>query len=97
MYNILYRQFSRSIHGQDIIDSKLGGDSSGYVAIAQIRHPKNAQEICHLTVGLSLNIFRSMINHYIPEELARYRDWYLREIEPFFNELSNRRLLEIKD
>lgn len=97
MYNILYRQFSRSIHGQDVIDSKLSGDSRGYAAIAQIRHPQNAQTICQLTIGLSLNIYRSMIKHYIPEELGKYQDWYLREIEPFFNDISNKQLLEIKD
>jgi len=54
MYEILYRQFSNNVHGQDIIDQKLSSGQPGETLIRQIRAPHEAQFVVQLTITLAL-------------------------------------------
>lgn len=95
LYNILYRYFSKSIHGQDIIDQRVSATTTGKMQISQIRNPRNAQFLCTITVSLTLNIYRTLVKYYLPEREKEFAEWYVREIRHFLNKISKEKLLEV--
>ena len=44
LYDVFFRHWSSSIHGTDIIQGKLSGNSNNQLEILQIRDHKNAQD-----------------------------------------------------
>lgn len=93
MYNILYRSYSRNVHGMDIIDTKISKGQPGYMEILQIRAPHEVQPTCLLTISLSLDLYTTIIKHYIPGKIKDYGHWYKTEIRDFFLKISGEKLL----
>ena len=94
-YNVLYRQYSKSIHGSDIIDGKLGSATKYGSTIYQIRYPKDVQFICQMTIVLSLEFYKILIKHYIQDRLKDYSKWYITEIRQLLVQLSTEKLFEV--
>lgn len=96
LYNVLYRQFSMSVHGQDTIDRRLAGGVPGESLITQIRAPYDAQMITQLTITFGIAIYKSFIKHYLPIRLSEFSEWYVNNMRLFYNRISTTQLLEIK-
>lgn len=95
IYNILYRFFSKNVHGQDIIDGRISEGEPGYTEFMQIKDPTNAQFVCQLTVSLSIDLFRTMVHFYIPEKKVIFEKWYTKEIRDFLLKIISKKLLTI--
>ena len=95
LYNILYRFFSKAIHGQDIIDQRISKDKSGYALISQIRNPRHAQFLCTITITISFELFKQLIEYYIPERKNEFAKWYIREMRDFIRRMSTETLLTV--
>lgn len=96
VYDILYRQFSEDVHGMDIIDKKIGRAPSGWALITQIRAPFAAQTLCSISISIMIDMYKNLIQHYIPYRGKEFALWYMYEIRDFQHELSIKTLLEVK-
>jgi len=89
-YEILYRQWSGYAHATDIITGKLEKTEKGTYLVS-IRQPFEAQTVTSLSISMALEVYRKMINHYVPLEITHYRIWYVEKMRKFNKEISNRR------
>lgn len=76
LYEVLYRGFSDSIHGTDIIQGKLSSDLSGMPQIDSLRSPKEAQAITQHCINFCLITFKNYIGKRIPDKQNEFNDWY---------------------
>ncbi len=76
MYEVLYRGFSDSIHGTDIIQGKLSSDLSGMAQVDSIRNPKQAQAITQNCINFCVITFKTYIVKRIPEKQTEFNNWY---------------------
>jgi len=95
LYNILYRYYSKSVHGLDVIDQRISKASSGEGLISQIRNPRDAQNLCSIAFGLSLDVYRTLIDCYVPGRKKQFAMWYRVEIRDFYLRLSSTQLLTV--
>ncbi len=95
IYNLLYRFFSKNVHGQDVIDGRISSGKPGFTEFMQIKDPTNAQFICQLTVSLSIDLFKTVILFYAPDKLANFENWYIVEIRDFLNKIISKKLINI--
>ncbi len=94
LYEVLYRSWSNSVHGTDIIQGKLSQDESKRAEIVQIRYPKEAQSLTLYCFNLSVPIFKTFIESRIPSRINDFNKWYL-NIKKFTEKLSEKELLYI--
>lgn len=76
IYEVLYRGFSDSIHGTDIIQGKLSSDLSGMAQIDSIRNPKEAQAITQNCINFCIITFKTYIVKRIPDKQNEFNAWY---------------------
>jgi hypothetical protein len=96
-YEIFYRYWSEYVHGSDIISGNLGKNDEGTYLLS-IRQPFEAQSIVSLSLTMVLEIYRVMINHYVPLQITHYRIWYVEKMQKHYKELSNsRRIIKKAD
>jgi hypothetical protein len=96
MYHILYRQWSSSTHGTDIIHGKISQSETGHGAILQLRLPTEAQTLTVLAVSLALELYQLFINRYAPDKANVYKSWYKKEIRPVYVRLTGEKIILIK-
>lgn len=96
MYHILYRQWSSSTHGTDIIQGKISRSSTGQTEILQLRLPTEAQVLTVLAVSIALSIFQLFIRHYSAERSVDYKNWYTMEIRATYMRLTEDKIIQIK-
>lgn len=94
-YHTLYRQWSSTAHGTDIIRKKVSVDESGRVFIHQIRLPNDAQFITLLTISFASTVIRKFINHFIPEKRNEVKKWYIEEIQDINLALSKKEFIKV--
>jgi hypothetical protein len=70
LYQFLYRYWSRTTHGVDVIQGKLAHPSSGRSGVVQLRVPKEAQTVTQITITLGLKMFRLLVDKCCPEKSA---------------------------
>lgn len=76
LYEVLYRTWSKTTHGTDIIQGKLSKNSRGQVEIIQIRLPDEAQFIALNCFNLALLTFDKFIDRRLPEKSQEFKLWY---------------------
>jgi hypothetical protein len=97
LYQILYRNLSKSTHGKNIIDGYISpGEKKGEVNFSQIRAPYSAQMICQFTFTISFQIYKSIIDFHLPQYKKAYAVWYRDEVSEFYLKLSKENLLVVK-
>jgi len=96
MYHILYRQWSSSTHGTDIIQGKISRSSTGQTEILQLRLPTEAQVLTVLAVSIALELFQLFIRHYSRERSSDYKNWYTNEIRATYLRLTQDKIIQIK-
>lgn len=95
MYHILYRQWSSSTHGTDIIYGKISPSPTA-PGILQLRLPTEAQAITHLAISIGLQLFPIFIKHYAPKRMHDYNLWYTRELRSLYLRLSQDDIIRVK-
>jgi hypothetical protein len=96
VYHILYRQWSSSTHGTDIIQGNISRSSTGQAEILQLRLPKEPQLLTLLAVSIALKLFRLFIERYSPEKSAEYKSWYTKEIQAIYLRLTKDKIIQLK-
>lgn len=89
-YEFFYRHWSDYVHATDIITGNLGKNEKG-TYLTSIRQPFEAQTITSLAITMTLEVYRKMINHYVPLQITHYRMWYVENMQKYYKELSDRR------
>ncbi|MDP1728487.1 MAG: DUF5677 domain-containing protein [Bacteroidota bacterium] len=82
LYELVYRTFSESIHGTDIIQGMIYSAGPGRSAIAQIRHPVAVHNVTTLCTNLTLVLYTDYIQKRLPDKHADFLKWK-DEIMPF--------------
>ena len=80
MYEILYRVFSATTHGIDVVDHKISQMDNGLTGIVQIRFALHAQNVTSLAISFALSLFRIMIKFHKPDYKIKLEEWYVREM-----------------
>lgn len=93
LYEVFYRAYSGSVHGNDIIQGKIFGSSDGKSSIAQIRFPKNAQAITQNCCLFCCLTFKNYIDKRLPERQGEYKTFYL-SIQKFFMGLNKKQYID---
>lgn len=82
-YEILYRHWSNSVHGTDIISGKIvksndSIDENGKVKgdIFQLRLPNNAQHITGYSIIISTLAYKNIIAKFLPNKTNEFNLWY---------------------
>lgn len=94
LYEVLYRNWSGSIHGTNIIQGKFITGANQKHEIIQLRHPKDAQSITLYCCNLCLMVFKNYLTVRNPERLPAFLEWYL-TIRDSFNQLSQHQKIKI--
>lgn len=89
-YEYFYRHWSDYVHAADLITGNLGKTETG-TYLTSIRQPFEAQSITSIAITMALEVYRNMINHYVPLQITHYRMWYVEDMQKYYKELSNRR------
>ena len=87
-YEILYRSWSRSVHGSDIVDDKLSIVEPGVAAFTQLRYPSEAPNITFMAITFGRIAIKIMTKHFVPEKAKENADWFKREIESSYMNLN---------
>lgn len=76
LYEVLFRGWSPSSHGTDIIQGKLTSSGVGTAEIVQIRYSKDAQSVTNHCFNLCLLLFKTFIQKRIPSKFTEYQNWH---------------------
>lgn len=71
-YEMIYRIYSHSIHGTDILRGKINGEG-----IVALRFPKDAALITLEIINVSLSAYKTMIDKRLPHHQNENKQWYL--------------------
>lgn len=99
-YEALYRSWSKSSHGQDIIQGKLSSSNDEFgnltTLIDCIRSPKNAQEITSYCFHLAIFLYFEYVTNRLPERVEDYKKWH-QSISGIHLKLTHEKLITITD
>jgi hypothetical protein len=78
LYELLYRQWSGTVHGSQVYLGKLtSGPQKGMVEIVQLRYFKDVQEVATYAQLFSLKLFRQYVSKRLPEKEKELNKWYV--------------------
>jgi hypothetical protein len=95
LYLVYYKHWSRSTHGIDVVQGKLGPGPSGRPRLIQLRVPTEAQTATQFAVTLALKMFRLIVDKYCPEKQSEFASWYSVEVRQQFLALGDQNLLNV--
>lgn len=100
-YEVLYRSWSKSSHGQDILQGKLSAsakDESGKSTglIDGIRSPKNAQQVTSYCFNIGVPLYQTYVKHRIPDKLNELTTWY-KSIRDVYKRLTTEKLINMTE
>lgn len=96
LYEILYRYWSGTTHGTDILHGKLRRTKEGETMIVSIRFPAMAQMVTVYSLNLCVWMFSLVIRKRLPNHKNEFRKWYARN-RPFHLKLTKEELLHVID
>jgi phenolic acid decarboxylase len=96
-YETLYRSWSGSVHGSDIVNEKLSIVDPGVAAFTQLRYPSTAPNVTFMAITFGLSTIRLMTAHYVPEKAEENSAWFKREIEASYKNLNKIKFIESED
>jgi hypothetical protein len=89
VYNIFYRDWSKYVHGSDIINKSTVRITPGKIEIYQLRNPVNFQSVTQSSISLAKLIYETFITCYLENKELQFRKWYAEEIETSLGDLLN--------
>jgi hypothetical protein len=95
LYDVLYRGWSGSTHGNNIVQGNLDKDESGQAKLIQIRNPSGAQTVTQHCTNISIMAFRIFIEKRMPQKMPEFKKWY-NEIRNFNLSLAATRAINVK-
>jgi Family of unknown function (DUF5677) len=95
-YEILYRDFSGSVHATSVFQRKLFLNNNGTVDIVQIRYPEDAQSITQSATNILIMTYLVYLKFRLPERNEEFQEWYS-EFRIQNNKLSERQYLKIEE
>jgi hypothetical protein len=84
----IYRGFSNTVHGVNIIQRKIAAMGDGQVGIEQLRFPREAQSMTQYAHNLCAAIYSTYVEIRLPERKEEFQAW-LASLQVFRNELAN--------
>ena len=75
-YEVIYRLWSNSVHGTDIIQGKIVPENNNAIGIMQLRYYGNGQIIFSLAFQLINQSLRLFINNKLPERKQEFQKWF---------------------
>ena len=99
-YDILYRKWSGSVHGTDIIEGKINKSvdtTKGNIDIVQLRFPKDAQTVTSYLLLMQLETYRLIMKAKIPGKYDEFKKWYLTVCEDLHQVCQENQLIKIID
>lgn len=76
LYEVLYRGWSHSSHGNNIVQGKLKKDSSGMLDIEPLRTPDDADSIAQHCTNLVIAAFLNYVSNRLPERKPELLQFY---------------------
>lgn len=95
-HEMLYRYWSDVTHGTDIIRGKISISEPGVVGFSQLRLPTDAQFVTFMAVSFALSTIRLFVNHFIKSKLKEMGEWYKREIQKEYLEISKGNIIIVE-
>jgi hypothetical protein len=95
LYEELFKQFSFSTHGTDILKGKIKSNNLKNYGVSQIRNPMEAQNITKNCLNFCFIVFDIFIKHRIPTKQNDLNNLYL-GLKSFNNELSQKEFIKVK-
>lgn len=77
VYQHLYAPFSDIVHGQ-VLDEQVSFEN-GKVVFEPIRNPLGLDNVFEVTLCLAIDLYRTVLDHYRPSELANFDMKYTRQ------------------
>lgn len=90
-YDVLYRQFSRTAHGADLL-RYIARSGSGKAEIRPLRASDGFATLASIAASCVLRSKRMLLGQFRPEE--NYSLWYVREVRDRYNRLFGREAAE---
>lgn len=91
LYEVLYRGWSGSVHGADILKGKFGM-VDGDFTVTQIRYLKDVQMVTQYAVSMGIIAFNVLISQRIPSRQPNLDKWYL-SIRDFYLSLVTKNII----
>lgn len=82
-YEILYRKWSKTVHGIDIIKEKLVQISDDEAYMRRIRQPENLAWISKMACNFAINTFSHFVQGSFPGRYTEYKVWEVRFIASY--------------
>lgn len=102
-YPLLYRPWSGSVHGTDIINGKIAKNENSVEAdgkvgasIIQLRLPTDSQQVTAFTLIFLFMTYKELIEKIIPDKRQDYFKWYLLTHSVTSQILNNEQLINVK-
>jgi hypothetical protein len=80
-YEILYRQWSRRIHGADVFQRVTKGDR-GQILVQPLRYAAHWQPVVNFAVNFGLLSTRIILGRYLPDQAPAFAKWYVEQVRP---------------
>jgi len=76
IYDIFYRSYSKSTHGNDILQGRITLSESGQPEIFQIRFPGEMQLVIINTYSVAILAYIAFCKARLPDKYEAFQDWY---------------------
>jgi len=83
-YEILYRQWSRRMHGSDVMQRLKAAPTPGNILVPPIRYVAEFQHVVDFAVVFGIRSIRLLIAYYRPEDWVHFAQWYTSEFRVRF-------------
>ncbi|HEY5327390.1 MAG TPA: DUF5677 domain-containing protein [Mucilaginibacter sp.] len=74
-YEILYRHWSKAVHGNNIMKDKIYFDRDGNSYLVPLRHPVHLAWTAKMACNLAINTFGYYVQRSYPERIEEYNNW----------------------
>lgn len=74
-YEVLYRKWSKTVHGNDIIKNKIHTDTEGISCLVPIRYPVGLALIAKFACNFAINTFGNYVINSYPTRFEEYKKW----------------------
>lgn len=95
-YELLYRSWSGVAHATDVVAGKVSS-REGVTQIHQIRSPERVESVYSIAIGLSIRIYKVIMDKYVPDGLNTIQKWYTADVYPLSTRVSQGPLITIID
>lgn len=80
-YEIIYRLWSRRMHGTDVVQRVKPGSGPGKMLIEPRRYAGDIDTVLNYTISFGLLATRLVVHHYLPQQCMDVAKWYVANIQ----------------